>query len=202
MRFRSRLLVVLMLPLLLGACRPDEPTREPPDSVQESPDEAAVSTESVAGTYALVAVNDEPLPGAVSTADGCEVQLAEGTLDLGADAEYALDVLARAVCDPEEDEEAQLMDRATSEGPYTVEGFEVRFGSAVTDADLEAWEDRLSEEYTEDDVEEATEDVVGEDVETPELYDATTFAGMGVLRDSLLTVRLEDGLTTLSFVKE
>lgn len=201
MRFRSRFIVVLMLPLLLTACGADEPTQEPPESVQESPEEAAVSTEAVAGTYALVAVNEQPLPGAVGTMDECEVQLSEGTLELSADAEYALDLLARAVCDAEEDEEAQLMDRATSEGPYTVEGFEVRFGPAVTDADPEAWEDRASEELTEDDIEDEVEEEV-EDVETPELYDASQFAGMGTLRDSLLTVRLDDGLTTLSFVKE
>jgi hypothetical protein len=191
-----------MLPLLIAACRPDESTQEPPDSVQESAAEAAVSTDAVAGTYALVAVNDEPLPGAVAGADGvaagCEVQLAGGTLDLGADAEYALDVLARAACD---DERAELMDRATSEGPYTVEGFELRFGTAVTDADYAAWEDRVSEELVEDDLEDAREDALGEDA-AEELYDAGAFAGRGTLRDSLLTVRLDDGLTTLSFVKE
>jgi hypothetical protein len=202
MRFRSRFAVVLLLPLLLAACRPDEPTQEPPESAQESPQEAAVSTEAVAGTYALVAVNDEPLPGAVGAMDECEVQLAEGTLDLSADAEYALDLLARAVCDDEEDDLAQLMDRATSEGPYTVEGFEVRFGPAVTDPDPEAFEDRVSEELTEDDLEDAREDALDEVEEGPELYDAEAFAGRGTLRDSLLTVRLDDGLTTLSFVKE
>jgi hypothetical protein len=126
------------------------------------------------------------------------VQLSEGHLTLDADATYDLDVLARAVCDAEEDAEAQLMDRATSEGVYTVEGFELRFGPAVTPVEEGAYEDRLSEELVEDDLEEATEDADA----TPELYDAGQFAGLGVLRDSLLTVRLDDELTTLSFVKE
>lgn len=203
LRFRLAPLAVVLVPLLaLAACRPDESTQEPPESVQESPDEAAVSTEAVAGTYRLVAVNDEPLPGGVGMVDECEVQLSEGAIELTADADYHLDLLARAVCDEEEAEEAQLMDRATSEGPYTVEGFEVRFGPAVTRANEEAWEDRAAEELTESEREEEMEEAMAGEPATPELYDASTFAGRGTLRDSLLTVRLEDGLTTLSFMKE
>ena len=183
-RFRLAPFAFVLVPLLaLAACRTDESTQEPPESVQESPEEAAVSTEAVAGTYRLVDVNGEPLPGGVGMVDECEVQLSEGRIDLGADARYRLDLLARAACDDEEDEEVQLMDRATSEGPYTVEGFEVRFGPAVT---------RVTEEEAEAEGEAAM----------PALYDASAFAGWGTLRDSLLTVRLEDGLTTLSFVKE
>lgn len=193
---RSCFALVLILSLPLAACRPDESTQEPPESVQETPEEMAVTTDEVAGTYRLVAVNEEPLPSRVGAVDECEVQLTEGRLQLGADANYALDVLARAVCDAEEDAEAQLMDRATSEGPYTVQGFEVRFGLAVTPVNEGAYEDRLSEEVVEDDPQ-ATEEL-----EAHELYDATQFTGVGALRDSLLTVRLEDGLTTLSFVKE
>ena len=195
---RSCLALALVLTLALAACRPEEPTQEPPESVQETPAEAAVSTEAVAGTYRLVAVNETPLPARASAVDECEVQLSEGRLTLTADAAYDLDVLARAVCDAEEDAEAQLMDRAMSEGVYTVQGFELRFGPAVTPVEEGAFEDRLSEEVIEDDLEEATEDADA----TPELYDAGQFAGTGVLRDSLLTVRLDDELTTLSFVKE
>jgi hypothetical protein len=190
--------LALALTLSLAACGTDESTQEPPESVQETPTEAAVSTEAVAGTYRLVAVNEEPLPARAGAVDECEVQLSEGSLTLTADAEYDLDVLARAVCDAEEDEEAQMMDRATSEGVYTVQGFELRFGPAVTPVEEGAYEDRLAEELVEDDLEEAMEDADA----TPELYDAGQFAGTGVLRDSLLTVRLDDELTTLSFVKE
>ncbi len=183
-RFRLAPFAFVLVPLLaLAACRTDESTQAPPESVQEAPEEAAASTEAVAGADHLAAVDDEPLPGGVGMVDECEVQLSEGRIDLGADARYRLDLLARAVCDDEEDEEAQLMDRATSEGPYTVEGFEVRFGAAVT---------RGAEEEAEGEGEAAM----------PPLYDASAFAGRGTLRDSLLTVRLDDGLTTLSFVKE
>ncbi len=196
---RSCLALALVLTLTLAACRPDEPTQEPPESVQETPAEAAVSTEAVAGTYRLVGINENPLPGRVGAMDECEVQLSEGRLTLDADATYDLDVLARAVCDAEEDAEAQLMDRATSEGVYTVQGFELRFGPAVTPVNEEDFEDRLSEEVIEDDIDEAMEEADA----TPELYDAEEqFAGVGVLRDSLLTVRLDDQATTLSFVKE
>lgn len=191
-----RLCFALLLTFALAACGTDESTQEPPASVQETPAEGAVSTEAVAGTYRLVAINENPLPSRVGQMDECEVQLSEGRLKLDADAKYKLDVLARAVCDPEEDEEAQMMDRATSEGPYTVEGFELRFNTAVT----------VMDETEDDGAEEAVEDAIDETDaeanETPELYDAEQFAGVGTLRDTLLTVRLPDDLTTLSFVKE
>ncbi len=190
-----RLPLFLVLLLALAACSAG--TEEPPESVQESPIEAAVVPEAVVGTYRLVAINDEPLPHGVGTADECEVQLSKGTLLLGADALYDLDVLARAVCG--EDGEAQRIDRATSEGPFTVEGFEVRFNRAVTEADPEAWEDRASEELAESEMEDDLEDDLEE--EEPDLYDAALFAGRGTLRDTTLTVRVDD-LTTFTFVRE
>ena len=212
MPFRSSFAVLLILPLLLGACRPEEGTQEPPESVQETPEEAAVSTEAVAGSYRLVAVNDEPLPGGVGTMDECEVVLTEGALALGAEADYVLDVVATADCG--DDDPAPLAERSVAEGPYTVEGFEVRFGAAVTDADPAAFEDRLSEEGVGGS---AAEQLVGEEVDEgemegedetmeegtmPALFDLSDFAATGVLRDSLLTVRLDESLTTLSFTKE
>lgn len=212
MPFRSHLAVFLILPLLLGACRPEESTSEPPESVQETPEEAAVSTEAVAGAYRLVAVNEDPLPGGVGTMDECAVVLTEGTLALGADADYVLDVVAAADCG--DDDPAPLTERAVAEGPYTVEGFEVRFGAAVTDADLAAYEDRVSEEMV---GESAGEQLAGEEVDEgemdgeaeameegtmPALFDVSDFAATGTLRDSLLTLRLDETLTTLSFVKE
>jgi hypothetical protein len=212
MPFRSSLAVLLILPLLLGACRPEEGTQEPPESVQETPEEAAVSTEAVAGSYRLVAVNDESLPGGVGTMDECAVALADGVLDLDADADYTLGLLAFADCG--DDDPAPLTERSVVEGPYTVEGFEVRFGAAVTDADPAAFEDRLSEELvggsaaeqlTGEEVDEGEmegEDETVEEGAMPALFDISEFAATGVLRDSLLTVRLDEGLTTLSFVKE
>lgn len=212
MPFRSLLALVLILPVLLAACRPEESTQEPPESVQETPEEAAVSTESVAGTYRLVAVNEEPLPGGVGTMDECAVALADGVLDLGADADYTLGLLAFADCG--DDDPAPLTERAVAGGPYTVEGFEVRFGRSVTDAAPAAFEDRLSEELVGGS---AAEQLTGEDVDEgemegevepmeddamPALFDLSNFAATGVLRDSLLTVRFDEGLTTLSFVKE
>lgn len=179
-----RLRLAALLPLLaLAACRPSEPTDEPPESVQETPLEAAAVADSVAGTYRLHAVNGEPLPGAVGQEDECEVQLSEGRLTLGTDALYSLDVLARAVCGSDEDEEAQMVDRALGEGPFVVEGFEVRFGPEVT---------RVDED--EDDAAVATE--------ADDLFDTATFAGIGTIRDTLLTVRLSDDFTTLTFAKE
>lgn len=212
MSFHSRLATLLILPLLLGACRPEESTQEPPESVQETPEEAAVSTEAVAGTYRLVAVNEDPLPGGVGTMDECAVVLTEGMLALGAEADYVFDVLAATDCG--DDDPAPLTERAVSEGPYTVEGFEVRFGSAVTEADPAAFEDRLSEEAVGGS---AAEQLAGEEVDEgemndegeimeesamPALFDVSDFAATGVLRDSLLTIRLDESLTTLSFVKE
>lgn len=212
MSFRPHLAVLLILPLLLGACRPEESTSEPPESVQETPEEAAVSTEAVAGTYRLVAVNEDPLPGGVGTMDECAVVLAEGTLALGADADYVLDMLAVADCG--DDDPAPLTERTVAEGPYTVEGFEVRFGSAVTDADPAAYEDRVSEEMVGGS---AAEQLAGGEVDEgemegevetmeegamPALFDVSDFAATGTLRDSLLTLRLDETLTTLSFVKE
>jgi hypothetical protein len=41
-----------------------------------------------------------------------------------------------------------------------------------------------------------------EDDAMPALFDISNFAATGTLRDSLLTVRFDEGLTTLSFVKE
>ena len=198
---RSCLALALLLTLSLAACRPDESTQEPPESVQETPAEAAVSTEAVAGTYRLIAVNENPLPGRAGAVDECEVQLSEGRLTLDADATYDLDLLARAVCDEEEDEEAQMMDRATSEGVYTVEGFELRFGPSVTEAEPEEYEESARGNSVGGS---AAEELAGEEIlpREPELYDAEQFAGLGVLRDSLLTVRLDDDLTTFSFVKE
>ncbi len=175
--------LLLLLPLLaLAAC--GRGTEDPPESVHESPVEAAVVPKEVVGTYRLVAVNDEPLPHGVGMADECEVQLSRGTLMLGADALYDLDVLARAVCGDGEDD-AYTMDRASSEGPFTVEGFEVRFNQAVT---------RVDEEEGFDDDQE-------EDVPMPDLYDASAFAGTGTLRDGTLTVRVDD-LTTFTFERE
>lgn len=207
---RSRLVLLLVLPVLLAACRPSESTQEPPESVQETPEEAAVSTESVAGTYRLVAVNDEPLPGGVGTMDECAVVLNGGLLDLGADADYVLGLLAAADCG--DDDPMPLTERAVAAGPYTVEGFEVRFGRAVTDAAPAAFEDRLSEELVggsaaeqlaggEVDAMDVEDDVMADDA-MPPLFDVSDFAARGVLRDSLLTVRLDEGLTTLSFVKQ
>ena len=177
-----RRLPLLALPFLLAlaACRPSETTDEPPESIQETPLEAAVTTDSLAGTYRLWQVDEAPLPGAVGYVDECAVELTEGHLDLKADATYTLDVLARAVCDPDEEAGAEMVDRAMSEGPYTVEGFEVRFGPDVT---------RIHEE-----------DAEGED--EPDLFNTAAFAGTGALRDTVLTVRLTDDLTTLTFVRE
>lgn len=174
-----RLLLLSPLLVLLTACRPSETTDAPPESVQETPLEAAVTADSVAGTYRLWQVDEAPLPGAVGYVDECAVQLTEGKLDLKADATYTLDVLARAVCDPDDESGAEMVDRAMSEGPYTLEGFEVRFGPDVT---------RVHEE-------------AGGEGE-PDLFDTAAFAGEGTLRDTLLTVRLTDDLTTLTFVKE
>lgn len=177
-----RLLLLALLPLLvLAACRTGESTDEPPEAAQETPAEAAATTDDVAGTYRLVEVDDAPLPGAVGYVDECAVELTEGRLDLKGDATYALDVLARAVCDPDESAEAQMHDRAMSEGPYTVEGAELRFGPEVTRVD-------------EDGADEAGE---GED-----LFNTAAFAGRGSVRDTLLTVYLTDDLTTLTFVRE
>ncbi len=190
----SRLRPTLLLLSLLSfaACGPS--TEEPPAPVPASAHEAA---DAVAGAYRLVSVNEVPLPSRIGMVDECEVQLTKGTLTLDAAAGYNLDVLARAVCDEEEDSEAQIMDRATSRGPYTVQGFEIRFSPALVEAEG-VEEGQTSEELAEDMLEEDLE----ESVETPELYDATQFAGVGTIRDSLLTVRLADDLTTLSFVRK
>jgi hypothetical protein len=212
MSVRSRLVVLLMLPLLLAACRPEEGTQEPPESVQETPEQAAVTTEAVAGTYRLVAVNDDPLPGGFGTVDECAVVLTGGLLDLGADADYVLGLLAAADCG--DDDPMPLTERAVAGGPYTVEGFEVRFGRSVTDAAPAAFEDRLSEELVGGsaaeqlmggEVDEGTmegEDEPMDDDAMPALFDLSAFAARGVLRDSLLTLRFDEGLTTLAFVKE
>ncbi len=182
---RYALSLALLLPLT-AACGPG--TEEPPESVQETPMEAAVVPDDVVGTYRLVGVNGEPLPRGVGSVDECEVQLSRGTILLGADARYTLDVLARAVCDA--DEEAQRLDRSTSEGPFTVEGFDIRFNSAVTevveDEESEMGEDELLED---------------EEMEEPDLFDASLFAGTGTLRDSTLTI-LVDELTTFTFARE
>lgn len=181
--------LALVLTLALAACGTDTPTQEPPDSAQDS---LAASADAVTGTYRLHAINETPLPGRIGSVDECEVQLSEGRLTLDADASYKLDVLARAVCDEEEDEEAQMMDRATGEGPYTVQGFELRFSPAPVASDDEV---DPSAALDEDAMDEAADG-------TPELYNAKQFAGTGTLRDTLLTVRLADDATTLSFVKE
>ena len=177
---RTPLSLLVLLPLLvLAACRTDESTDEPPETVQETPTEAAATADDVAGTYRLLEVDDAPLPGAVGYVDECAVQLTEGRLELKGDATYALDVLARAVCDPDADADAQMLDRAMSEGPYTVEGAELRFGPEVTRVE-------------EDGAEEGEED----------LFDTATFAGRGSVRDTLLSVVLSDDVTTLTFVRE
>ncbi|MEM1041140.1 MAG: hypothetical protein AAGI91_00780 [Bacteroidota bacterium] len=185
-----RTAALLLLPVLLAACRPVEGTQEPPESVQESPAEAAVVPDDVVGTYRLVAVNEEALPGGVGAVDECEVQLSRGTITLRADARYELDVLARAVCDPDEPEDAQMVDRATSEGPFTVEGSDIRFNSAVTEI-IEDEENEMGEDEMLDD----------EEPEEPDLFDASLFAGTGSVSTSTLTI-LVDGLTTLTFERE
>lgn len=172
--------LLLLFPLLLAACRPSENTDEPPESVQETPLEAAVTSDDVAGTYRLWQVDEAPLPGAVGYVDECAVQLTEGTLDLKGDATYTLDVLARAVCDPDAEAGAMDVDRAIVEGSYTLEGFEVRFGEEVTHVDEDG----------------------DDEAEDEDLFNTDAFAGEGTVRDSLLTVRLTDDLTTLTFVKD
>lgn len=200
MSLYSRLTLVLILPLLLAACRPEESTQEPPESVQETPEEAAVTTEAVTGTYRLVAVNEEALPSGVGMMDECEVVLTGGLLDLGADADYTLGLLSAADCG--DDDPAPLTERVIAAGPYTVEGFEIRFGDAVTDAAPAEFEDRLSEEAVGGS---AAEQLMDEDIEEdamPALFDIEGFSASGVLRDSLLTIRLPEDLTTLSFEKQ
>lgn len=145
--------------------------------------------DSVLGTYRLIAVDDEPLPGGVGMVDECEVQLSRGSITLRDDARYKLDVLARAMCDEDEPEEAQMMDRATSEGPFTVDSVAIRFISAIEEADSMA---------DEPETEEGMED---EEMEEPDLFDAALFSGTGTLRDTMLTVRLDD-VTTLTFARE
>ena len=184
--------LILILTLALAACGADTATPESPDAAQEALAEAGA--ESVAGTYRLLAINEKPLPSRIGAVDECEVQLSEGRLTLDADATYELDVLARAVCDEEEDEEAQLMDRATGKGPFTVQGSELRFSPAPVETEDEEDNDASAEQQAEDAMDEADA--------MPELYDAKQFAGMGMIRDTLLTIRLADDATTLSFVKE
>lgn len=160
--------------LFLAACGGAD---EPPDPAQDAPAEPAATMDSVAGTYRLWQVDDAPLPGAVGSVDECAVELTEGRLRLNPNATYKLDVLARAVCDPDEEAGAAMVDRALSEGPYTVSGSEIRFGSEVT---------RIYDE---------------EDEPEPDLFNTAAFAGEGTLSDTLLIVHLTDDLTTLTFVK-
>ena len=54
----TRFAFALLPALLLAACG----TEEPPETVQETPLEAAAVPDSVAGTYALYAVDGAPLP--------------------------------------------------------------------------------------------------------------------------------------------
>ena len=193
-------LSALALLLLFSACRSDDSAQEPTEGAQEAPIEAAAVAEEMVGTWTLTAVNDEPLPGTVGSDEGCAVQLSEGTIELGVDALYELDVLARATCG---DDEAERMDRATAVGPFRVQGFELFFNDEVTRADHTAWQDRVTEEIIEreeEELEEEAEEGAAED--TPDLYDTESFVGTGVVRDTLLTVRLSDDLTTLTFVKD
>lgn len=182
---RRALFVVLPF-LLLIACGPGP--EAPADSDQETPGDVTAVPDSVVGTYRLVAVDDEPLPGGVGMVDECEVQLSRGTITLGDDARYTLDVLARALCDADEPEEAQIVDRATSEGPFTVDSVEIRFISALMEAESAA--DTPDDEGEED-----------EEMEEPDLYDAALFSGTGTLRDTTLTVRIDEA-TTLTFTRE
>lgn len=160
--------------LLLAACGgTDEP---PAPAVQDAP-EPVVTADAAAGAYHLWQIDDAPLPGAVGYVDECAVELTEGRLRLSPDGTYELDVLARAVCDPDEEAGAAMVDRAMSEGPYAVSGSGIRFGSEVT---------RIYDEEAE---------------REPDLFNTAAFAGEATLRDTLLTVPLTDGLTTLTFVK-
>ncbi len=198
-----------LLPLLaLAACGPDT---DAPPAVKEIPlDEDAVP-DSVAGTYTLYAVNEAPLPGRVGERDGCEVDLTEGTIKLGTDALYTLDVLSRTVCEDENDE-ANMIDRATSEGPFVmgrfeadslaarVDSLEIRFSREITrDEEPEEADGTAADDPAADDPDAVAE---AEDEAQPDLFDAAAFEGTGVLRDTLLTVRLADDATTLTFVKE
>lgn len=159
--------------LLLAACGGAE---EPPAPAQDTPEPVATA-DAVAGTYHLWQIDDAPLPGAVGYVDECAVELTEGRLRLAPDGTYELDVLARAVCDPDEEAGAAMVDRAMSEGPYAVAGSGLRFGAEVT---------RIYDEEAE---------------REPDLFNTAAFAGEATLRDTLLTVPLTDGLTTLTFVK-
>ena len=172
-----------LLPLLVLAACGDAP--EP----QETPLETDAVDDAFVGTYALYAVDDKPLPGNVGQENGCQVQLSDGNLKLSDDAFYKLDVLARTVCEDENDE-ANTIDRTTSEGPFVVEGSEIRFSKEVVD------DTEVEEEGAE------TDEAEPEEEEVPDLFNADAFAGTGVLRDTLLTVQLTDDLTTLTFVKE
>ena len=190
-----------LLPLLvLAACGPDEAPAPVPVVV----DEAAVP-DSIVGLYNLYAVDEAPLPGRVGERDGCQVDLTEGTITLGTNAFYTLDVLSRTVCEDENDE-ANRIDRATSEGPFVLEAagvdtLSLRFSREVAEAEeTEAASDDGAADGEASG--EASDEAEAEAEKEPDLFDAAAFAGTGVLRDTLLTIRLADDATTLTFVRD
>lgn len=177
----NRLVSLALVPLLLAACRPSEQTEPPPETVQESPAEAAATAPDVVGTYRLAAVGDEPLPALAGQVDECALMLTGGTLRLGADARFDLALETRADCG--DDELDPPAERVTHEGPYAVAGFDIRFGEETTRAGQPG-------------------DPESADATDETLLSAERFAGDGSIRDSVITLRTSDDLTTFTFVRE
>ncbi len=192
-----RLLVLLPL-LLLAACRPAEGTEDPPLSAVETPAEAAQGSADVAGTYRLVGLDDNVLPALVGQMDECAVMLGEGTLTLDAEGAYRLALLAMAVCG--DDEEPADTERVLKQGPYTLEGADIRFGDMVTEIGgdgLTADED-ADPINTENELLTPDSDAMDDE---PELFSPERFSGDGTVRGDEVSITLDD-LSTLRFVRQ
>ena len=85
---------------------------------------AACGGEEPAETFALLEVGGDPLPVTYPEEDGCEEELMDATLSLGADGEWELRMTKREMCGDavEEDEDGE-------EGTYTVDGSSYTFES-------------------------------------------------------------------------